>query len=117
MPYTLPTVSDFRDRFPEFDSKADTQVEAAITDASRRVDNTWIEGDYQTAILYLAAHLIAVADAAASGGGVIQSERIGPISVTYAVDASTKPGQLASTSYGQYWAELNRLNNPPIEVI
>lgn len=54
---------------------------------------------------YLAAHLLAVAQAAgASAPGQVRSEQVGDIAVSYAVTDSKS--ELASTSYGRTYSEL-----------
>jgi hypothetical protein len=107
--YTLPTTAEFFERFPEFEAMGveEPAVAAALLDAARRVDTTWTAGDYPTAILYLAAHFVSV-NADAVGGGLINSESFGPISVSYARAAS--PDGLTGSAYGQRFFELVSLN-------
>lgn len=115
MPYTPPTAVDLIARFPEFDGQDDA-ITLALVEAARAVDNTWAEGDYQSAVMYYAAHLLALAENVGAGGAAIASESLGPISVSYRNNASD-PTLLKSTSYGVQYARLLRLNQPTIFVI
>lgn len=108
MPYTVPTLAQFQDRFTEFEALDDEVVEAAIEDASGQVDETWIEADYQLAILLLAAHYVQVVGGAYDTGG-LRSVSLGSISVTYA-DGSSKSFSSSATSYGQRFQQLLRAN-------
>lgn len=111
------TLDDFRTRFPAFDDTAtDDEVELALSDAGLVVDDTWLEGDVDPATLYLAAHYLTEALAAAEQTedgetGTVQSESIGRISVTYAsVDRSPDRSDYASTRYGVRFEEY-RIRN------
>ena len=50
MPYSVPTAASLKTRFPIFATVADATVTACITDASRFVDTSWLEDDYQQKI-------------------------------------------------------------------
>jgi Protein of unknown function (DUF4054) len=128
--YDLPTVDDFRAKFPELAYLSDDQIQGCIDEAARAVDDTWTEGDYDNAILYLAAHYAtAAADAVESGGapssqGPIVAEHIGPISVSYgstgsqgSTSSSTFNSSLNSTYYGQRYLDLLVKNIPAVLVI
>jgi len=132
MAYVLPTVDDFLAKFPElFDTAFYDQVKVqdALDEAARSVDTTWLEGDYQNAILYLAAHLFITDPAITGSGGMastagnIQSESLGLISVTYAQGgaqasaATLMQEDLATTVYGRKYLRLLRLNHPAIITI
>lgn len=103
MAYTVPTVQNFKDRFPEI-SASDPQIQSAINEGAGAVDTSWIEADYAPAILYYAAHLI-VSDQEAGGSSVgIASESFGPIAVSYRDSGNVS--WLATTSYGNNFARL-----------
>ena len=133
MPYTVPTVSQFRTKFPTFAGVADATVQDAIDEASASVDLSWIEADYQPAILYLAAHILTITgahfDALGTGaiGGVIAA---GQVSEAKVGDAMVKLGGasgsggsgnaasgLSSTPYGQRYLDLLRRNQPAIALV
>lgn len=104
MPYVIPTVEEFQARFPEI-TATEPQITAAIAEATRRVDESWVEADYQPAILYYAAHLLTMNSGSVNVAGVV-SETFGPISVTYAQGTS----RLLATTYGEQFSLLLRLN-------
>jgi hypothetical protein len=114
MAYTAPTVDDFLLRFPDLSDTEDDVVQRLLDEAMRYVDDSWLERDYQDAVLYLAAHWTSK-EKAAESSGEIASESFGPISVTYA--RSTDPESLSSTQYGRRFSELRRGNFPAIVVI
>lgn len=100
MAYILPTAADLKARIPAFAEVDDALITFAITDAARSVDNTWTEGDYATAIIYLAAHNMV-------GEGVFGRETDIASSVTSSKlgDAQDSYGSLASAGadgYGEY---------------
>lgn len=67
MPYTVPTLQDFRDRFPALSAVPDARVEYWL-DHHEPVTTDWIEDDYQPAILELTAHNIVVNDEVPGSG-------------------------------------------------
>lgn len=121
MAYVLPTTDEFIEKFPEFEDLdvSDDTLQATLDEAARSVDTTWLEGDYKTAILYLAAHLLSSSLEMANfaGGDVIRSVSLGRISVTYADPVTGSVTLSTSTPYGERFLALQRLNNPPFLVI
>lgn len=123
MPYTEPTVDDFKTRFPEIDAE-DDQIQIAIDDAADMVDETWLEKDFQKAILFLAAHYVTI-NAPEEAGAIgdeqsIASESFGPISVSYQkteAGASSPGTTFGTTGYGRRYLELLKLNFPGILVV
>lgn len=118
MAYTPPTVDDFAAAFPEFDEIVDADAaSAALTLAARFVDETWIEDDYATAILYLAAHFASVglANAQSAGQEKIEAISIGPLSIKYGKQISST--DLLSSNYGGVYLSLRRRSHPPIAVV
>lgn len=113
MPYSIPTVSEFRGLYPEFATTTDPVVQAALDAGARQVDTSWTEGDYSRAIGLYAAHLLS-AGAIATSGQEIASERIGPFAVSY---FKSDRGWLQSTGYGQQFSMLAGANVPAILVI
>lgn len=127
MPYVKPTVDQFTERFPIFEDRDEDQIQICIDEASRSVDDGWVEADYQPAILYLAAHLL-VTDfsqtgeqvGGTTGQGAVTSESFGGMSISYATEQAnslTSSAEFGSTSYGRRYLTLLRNNNPPIVVI
>lgn len=130
MPYTIPTLSDFRTKFPTFAGVADATITAAITEASASVDQSWIEADYQPAILYMAAHILTLdgalyGDLGSIGGvigaGLVSEAKVGDAQVKLAGGASGGSGAggggLASTPYGLRYRDLLRRNQPAIALV
>lgn len=118
----VPTASNVKFKFPEFASVADSDVEFAIEEASRNVDDSWLEGDRTLALMYLTGHYLAqsLQRAASATGQKIRSERVGDMSITY--ENPTEPtnvdqNDLYTTMYGRRYMELAHINFPGIAVI
>lgn len=111
MAYNVPTVDEFVTMFPEFGSIDEEVIAAAIVAANRSVDNSWTEGDFKNAILFLTAHNLQVAiDGIGGGGGEISSESLGQISVSYS-KTSQQQDVFSSTAYGSRYLELLNANH------
>lgn len=114
MPYVVPTATDLKTRFSTFSGVDDAVAAAAIADASRQVDQTWCEGDFQPAILLLAAHNLALDGHGASREVQLlgfKRVKVGPLELERASSSSSsEAGSLSSTSYGVRFAELRSLN-------
>lgn len=123
MAYTAPTREEFLARFPIFADKDEAVVDACLLEATNTVDTSWREVDYAPAIMYLAAHLLAVDNSAegesvsvGGGGGAIASESFGGMSISYdgggaAADAAAK-SQWGSTEYGRRFYAMVKRNKP-----
>lgn len=120
MPYTVPSASDLTDRYPEFASAPAPRIEYWITDAQRTVTTSWIEGDYQPAILAYAAHRLKLEGLGASGGAVGELAAMGvtdfksaSMSVSFDAEAVRKAGdgEWGSTRYGTEFKLFLRRNN------
>lgn len=110
MPYTLPTATELKTRYPKFAAVADATVTAVILDASRSVDQSWFEEDYQPAIMALAAHMLVLeglgADVAAQLQG-FKSLTVGPLQLVRDEGISAEKNWYLQTGYGQrYWQLL-----------
>ena len=121
MPYTLPTADQLKTRYPAFSAVADETVEAAIQDASRSVDTTWVEGDYQPAVMALAAHMMTMegtgADVQAQLKG-FKRLKVGPLELERdGSGSSVDAGGYGSTVYGQQYARLLMLNKAGPRVV
>jgi hypothetical protein len=116
MAYTTPTAAQLKARHPAFAAVPDLTVEAFITDANRDVDTTWLEADYARAIMLLACHLMVregIIGSSVVDGAVVQSEKLGDASTTYAVpqqSGSSETNDFQSTTYGQQFARVRRQN-------
>lgn len=124
MAYTAPTPTEFKTRFPEFASETDERVQIFIDEAMTQIDTSWLEKDYKNAIMYLAAHKLAGANAATSSGGgnantgPISSESFQGMSRSYDNSKMTAAQSSAygGTSYGQEYYILLKKNKPGIMV-
>lgn len=70
MPYTTPTYAEFITRFPSFGNTTNwpqSIVELILAEAANNIDNSWREADYQLAIMYMTAHLLATDNSANAG--------------------------------------------------
>lgn len=133
MPYTIPTLSQFRTKFPTFAGVADATINMAIQEASASVDQSWFEVDYQPAILYLAAHILTIdgvlmdgLQLGAVGGvvaaGLVEEAKVGDAHVKLSGSASGSGGGgsasgLASTPYGSRYRDLLRRNQPAVALV
>jgi len=127
MPYTQPTVEQFQTRFPVFSEADEAQIQTLLTEASASVDESWAEADFQPAIMYLAAHLLATDssqegdDVGAGGDGTIASESFNGMSVSYVRPNGVSGGAFTSeyggTSYGRRYLNLLKRNKPAVVAI
>lgn len=128
MPYDKPTVDQFIARFPIFNDDDPAIISALIDEATNTIDTDWVETDYQPAIMYLTAHLIATDNSeegedvefGSPGGGGIVSESFNGMSVSYSqkvLPESELSNLYASTEYGRRYLALLRRNKPAIVAI
>lgn len=129
MPYVTPTFEDFTSRFPIFADADEEVVSRLLEEAARTIDTSWIEDDYQPAILYLTAHLLATDNSeegasvsvGAAGAGSITSESFGGMSISYSQGNTSgslsSSEQYGSTEYGRRFLSLLKRNQPPIVVV
>lgn len=121
MPYDIPTASDLKARYPEFDSVSDSIVTELISEASRFVDSSWFEADYQPAIMALAAHLLiedGFTGRDTQAAGAITSSKLGDAQDSYAgLNAQESAGEYSSTSYGRKYMRLRAVNCQGVVVL
>lgn len=124
MPYAPPTPADLKARYPAFADVLDATVQIWLTDAERFVDETWLEDDYQPAIMSHAAHQMALlgigttTGAAAIPAGVTRFKS-GTMDITVsdaAADAAAA-GDFGSTPYGREYARLLRRSHSGPRVV
>jgi hypothetical protein len=118
----VPTATNIKMKFPEFKIIDDPTIEFAIEEAQRSVDDTWIAGDQTLALMYLAAHYIEVGiqRSASTAGEVLESERVGPISMTYKtpeIPTPASPSDYMTTPYGTRFFELLQRSFPAVAII
>lgn len=116
MAYALPTLADFRMRYPEFDAVPDARVEYWLAHHAP-VTESWDEVDYAEAILTLTAHNIAKSPAQGGAVGAVAAMGVtdfksASMSVSFdagSVSARAKGGY-GSTPYGADFAVYLRRN-------
>lgn len=118
MPYTLPTAANLKARFPEFASVSDAIVTEAIQEASGMVDQSWMEDDYQIAIMLAACHIMALEgrgtgpDSKSNSGyaASFQTIKSGQLTLTRGNASAYGDGSWwGSTRYGRrFWYYLRR---------
>lgn len=111
MAYTPPTVDQFQERFPKF-AAADTDLlELLLAEAMTQVDDSWLEQDYATAIMYLMAHLYTMESGSQSDRpGSIVSESFGPLSTSYGSNGKPSSSDYDATEYGRRFKGLRDKN-------
>lgn len=97
-----PTIEQFRDRFPELSLSSDYLVQVLLDEAAKRVGSSWSSEDQLAAGLYLAAHMVVMAEEQAAGGAIQSVSIAGAISITYraAFAQSSRRSALKRTEYG-----------------
>lgn len=115
MPYTTPTANDLQARYPAFAGVLDATIDVWITDALRFVDETWIEDDYQPAVMAHAAHQMALIGlGTTTGAGALPAGvtrfKSGAMDVTVSEAAASAAagGGYPATPYGREYARLLR---------
>lgn len=137
MAYVKPTPNDFKAFLPEFLNDDDAWIQSFINQATMWVDQTWLAGDYQPAIIYLAAHWWSLQKSNSSGEDEISSDNnvnqdliVNTITIegrTVTFNKRSNSGgnssgttftteSLQRTSYGQMYYMLRRRNVASIGV-
>lgn len=121
MPYTAPTAAQIKARYPAFADVDDALIDAVIVDASRNVDETWCEADYQPAIMALTAHMLVEEGATGRDvefAGAITSSKLGDAQDSYSgLTPSQMSGEFNSTSYGRKFMQLRALNCQGVQLL
>lgn len=118
MPYESPTPEDLQARYPAFAAVAEETIQLWLTDAERFVNDTWIETDYQPALMSHAAHSMALlgigtASAAAAIPAGVTRFKSGQVDVSISDGAANQSakGGYSSTVYGREFLRLSRRSN------
>lgn len=123
MPYEALTPSRFREMKPQFCSVPNETISAYIELASRFVDESWLEKEYEAAWAAMACHMMTLdglgdsteAEIALAGGSRVTSIKSGTLSLTFA-DSVAAPSEsaleswLGETACGRFYRLLLRLN-------
>lgn len=108
------TPANIKKYFPEFKDLDDEFIQLYIEEALIQIDERRWGVYYRLGVLYLTAHLIAMANRTSSGispGGIVSSESVGDTSVSYAVPGgiTTDNYYFSQTPYGIRYLELARI--------
>jgi hypothetical protein len=124
MAYSVPTLADFRTRYPAFDAVADATVEAFLDDGDAETA-AWPDADRSRAVMLYAAHQLA-SQGLGTGAIVagVTSFKSGTFSATLSDAAASRTG-FSATSYGRDYLDLMRRNfagprlawTPPADVL
>lgn len=130
MAYVPPTPSQIKTRYSEFSSVSDVLIGLMISEAGGYVSQSWVERDYQPAIMLLVCHWLTVegelgrsnGGGGAAGLGAIKRRRVGDVETEFAGFGSSSGGganasEYGSTVYGLRFLELMRLNFPAVAVV
>lgn len=106
----MANITDFRTRFPEFDSVTDDRINLFLADSELFVSEVW--GDFRDiGIYYLTAHNLSIAEKTAQGAtsGIqgIASKSVEGVSISYQSEAiSESNAYYMSTSYGKRYIDM-----------
>lgn len=105
------SASSIKALFPEFGAETDGRIELFITFAENSISAAVWGTLTDQAVSYLAAHMLARANAGGAAGGPVVSEKVGDLARSYGqVGGKTSDylGELGLTSYGIEYARLRR---------
>lgn len=132
MAYTVPDPAALKAYYPAFAAVLDATIQLYLDKSSGSsgsggdVDQSWIEGDYSTAIMAAAAHrmvrngvVIAGGDVAGMSAAGLTDFQSGSFRVRFSDEAvkATVGGGWGSTRFGQEYAELLRKSKAGPRVI
>lgn len=115
------SVAKFNSRFPEFCNELDSRIQMFLDDAALFIGDEayWNNHGnfYEPALLYYAAHLLAIGQNTEAGdSGImapIKKQEVDDVMIEQAVSAvSTTADDLYSTSYGKRYVNYRRLAIP-----
>jgi hypothetical protein len=102
----LPTVADFRTRYPEFGDLSASRIQAVLTEVAAEVGDAWIPATQKPAALALAAHLLAETGALSTADGMVSSVAPGSVIEQHAGDTGQKFSSTTSASSGSSSANV-----------
>lgn len=117
MAYVPATATLVKARFPAFAAVDDAVIEAALTEARRMVDATWLEDDRQTAEMLHAAHGLTLDGQGATREAQLQGFKrlkLGSLELEREAGAGASGSTFALTSFGQRFLDLLKRNHPAI---
>lgn len=124
MAYVAPTPTTFKARYPEFVTVSDSLIALVLGEAFDQVGDTWLERDRARAQMLLTAHNLTMegepgrtaTGSSSAGTGFVKRRKVGDVEVEFATPGGSSGGSsgngFSSTSYGQEYLRLMRLNFP-----
>lgn len=120
MAYVVPTIADFKARFPRFAAVSDAVVQSALDEAALAVDDTWAsQADFTLGRLLYAAHVLTLDGQGTSTEAQLagfNSIKMGSLSLTLE-KRSGDSSALEATSYGRRFLALLGTNSPMALVV
>jgi hypothetical protein len=119
----MPTVEEFKVRYKAFNDVDESMIALILGDAALEVSRKAWGKFYNRGVLALAAHLLALSEAAdvdsSSVSGVVTSEKAGEVQVSYASApiSSLDDAYYSSTVYGQEYMRLRSLISIGVRVV
>ena len=126
MAYVTPTAATFKARYAEFAPVSDVLVGLVLVEAIDQVGTDWLERDRARAQMLLAAHTLTMegepgrttTGASSAGTGAVKRRKVGDVEVEFAGNggsaAGSASGGYSSTTYGQQYLALMRINFPSV---
>lgn len=93
---------------PEYAIEDSSKLGRFIGYAAEDVNREFFGTRADRATAYLAAHMLARSAASSSAAGAVTSEKVGDVSVSYAVNSAAGAADLATTSYGSEFVRLRK---------
>ena len=111
----MPTIPEFRERFPEYENVPDARVRIALDEAALIMSDPdkWLDF-YDVANLYLTAHLLFLAEKSATGDPgasyPANHQEVDDVVVKFAVKPiDPMMDDLYTTSYGKQYIKYRRM--------
>ena len=110
----MPTINDFRERYPEFKEVDGFRIDLFLSDAQQEISQAQWGRLFERGVLALAAHLLRLSLWATEGNGGanrnVVSESAGELSVGYATPTITgTDADYQLTAYGQEYLRLRKI--------
>ncbi|MDH2927230.1 DUF4054 domain-containing protein [Lonepinella koalarum] len=110
----MPTVTDFLQRYPQFEKLGESIIELFLSDAFAEMDKNRWGKLYERGGLALTAHLLTLNQWTAEDNGNPQreltAESVGDLSVSYAQSSTVQSDEFyRTTAYGQEYLRLRKL--------
>jgi hypothetical protein len=120
MAYVAPTPAELKSRYPAFANVDDAVVQSALDEAARQVDESWTEGDFATAQMLYACHVMTMNGVLSGAGGIqlasFRSIRSGALTLERGTVNGDDGSWLSGSEYGRRFLTLRRQNKGGMRV-